>query len=188
MTGLGFDTQLKNTWNRLRPDQIISEEQLWDLCRIFESDGMLEGNTEFVGVKSIGPFRIAYNDPSKYDIINFFASVLVPALINFNSQLPFNEVYNNYLCPAATLLAYISDKAYLVKDPLEWELLLLIKNMNDNNKWPSLEEILSNPVIKSYDKPKVYNALKSLSSITSLLDSKKKLITIDSNGRYYCSV
>ena len=185
---MSYDALLMNEWNTLRPDQLICEEQVWDLCRVFESEGMLEGNTRFVGVRSIGPFHIAYQDVSRIDAMQFFATELIPALIMINNNLAFEDIYVYFLCPVAMLFAKMVNGAYLIKDPLEWEILLLVRNLNKENVYPLPKEILARQEFQNFDKLEVYNACKSLLQKKSVLDNNKMLIQKDHDGRLECSV
>lgn len=185
---VNYDAFLKDVWNEVRTDEPVKEEQFWDLCRIFESKGMLKGNTKFVGVSSIGPFHVAYKDVSKIDILSFFATELVPALISINKNLSFEDMYGIFLCPAALLCAKAANNTFLIKDPLEWEILLLIRNLNTQKKYPSIKEIINLQELQDCDKLDVYNACKELTKKTSFFDNSLKLINQDHDGRLECTV
>lgn len=188
LTENNYDTLLKNEWNKRRAEEAISEEQLWDLCRIFEAAGMLKGNSSFVGVGSIGPFHVAYKDVSKIDILEFFAGELMPALIAINNTLTFAEIYGLFLFPAAFLCAKASSKIFIIKDPLEWEILLLIKHLNQLRIYPTPEELISRQEFQNVDRVDVYNAFKSLSEKASFLNEEEKLIEQYPDRRLKCVV
>ena len=183
-----YDSLLKDIWNENSADVLIGEEQVWDICRIFESAGMLKGNTKFVGVRTIGPFHIAYKDVSKMDILTFFATELMPALISYNKDMKFEDVYGFFLCPAAMFCAKAINDTFLIKDPLEWEILLLIRKLNKKNVYPSPKEVILLEELQNFDKVKIYNACRNLTLKTSFFDKNQKLINQNHDGRLECTM
>lgn len=185
---MSFDTLLKTKWNSCRTDQLICEEQTWDLCRLLESNGYLQGNRMSIGANSIGPFRIAYGDIKKMDILQFFIEELIPALISINSNLTFENVYSFYLIPAAMLCVKTINNTFLIRDPLEWELLLYIKEQNEKKMYPTIKEIIETKQFSNIDRSKLYNAYKCLLGRKSMLDPDKKLVSQDHNGKIESNV
>lgn len=188
MNDIAYDTRLKEIWNSLRENEKICEEQLWELCRIFEEDGLLLKSPKFVGTRSIGPFYIAYRDVQRIDILEFFASELMPALISLNAQLSFEAICSLFLCPAALLCVKVINRTFLLNNPLEWELLLYIKHQNDQNKYPRFDDIIKDNLFSACDKAKLYSAYKQLLNKASFLDNTQKLVSCDPEGRLYSNV
>ena len=181
---LSFDKELEKLWNEKHPFDKVTIESFWELCRMLEKAGYLVGNREFIGTKSLGPFNIAYKteDINAEDVIGFLLSTIVPILLQISGKYSFEDFYALYLLPASEILLNASKRITLVKSPLQWDLLLFIKNKNKENIYPTVTDILNSEYFQSYSHSQIKQELASLTKVSKLF-GKTDLIQFDHEGR-----
>lgn len=184
---LSVDKQLEILWNENHSSETVKAEQFWEFCRYLENAGYLEGNREFVGTKSLGPFNIAYKDIDSKDVIDFFLSTVIPILLQLSNQYSFKDFYALYLLPAAEILLSASKHIVLVNDSLQWDLLLYIKNKNKESIFPTINEVSESEQFCDFPNIEIKKALTSLKKASTLF-GKNELIRFDHDGRIECLV
>ena len=186
---LTVDKHLENLWNEKHPSDKVTSEQFWELCRKLEDAGYLEGNQEFVGTKTLGPFKIAYktNDINPEDIINFFLSTIIPVLLQLSDTYSFKDFYALYLLPAIEILTKASKRIVFLTDALQWDILLYVKNQNKIYNYPTAQEIIGDEHFQSISNEDIKKALASLTSVSTLFGNTE-LLKIDHDGRIECLV
>lgn len=183
------DEYLSKMWNETNTSTQIIEENFWDMCRILEKDGFVVSDDAAVSTISIGPFKIASTlDIKRKDLLIYFLETIVPAIFSKVSGLPFDQVYSLYLLPASNLLINLADNCYWIKDLLQWEILMYIKEENQHGVYPTVNDIKKSKEFTGFEERQMEDAVKKLKNFENVLGDKHKLIITDFEGRIECLV
>lgn len=184
MDSISFDSRLCQIWNNYHENSLaIRKEQLWDFCRLLETEGILKSNPNAVSTYSIGPFYIASKmEPNKSDLLICFVETVIPALISFNESLPFETAYPLYIVPAGKILITLLSKNVIVKDPLEWSILLYIKNLNSIDIFPQEKDVYQYEIFSTFEVEQIRNAIVKLIHRKNIFGDEFPLINKDVNG------
>jgi len=178
-----FDSVLSATWNTAHPEDKITPEHFWDLCRQLSDCGFLQCDKGAVSTIQIGPFHIAAKlEANRKDILTFFVESVVPALVAHTATLTFNEAYPLYIVPAFKILLHILDNAFMIHDPFQWEVLLYIKSANSRDVCPTATEI--EQAIAQHDSSSpILEVVNSLLSIKNSVGEVNPVIFVGADGR-----
>ncbi len=180
---LSFDIELARIWNDKHPDSHIVPEHFWDVCRGLSSQGVLQADRGAVSTMQIGPFHIAARlDVQRRNILAFFMESVFPALITKAGNMTFSEAYPLYIIPAFKVLGGILNRVYVIKSIYNWEILLYLKNANENGVYPTSLEVEEEWKRCGYP-GSASNALFDLCNKTNSLGTAGALIEIDGEGR-----
>lgn len=136
-----IDSYLSKVWNETNISEKVLEENFWDVCRVFEGAGFLISDDAAVSAISVGPFKIASTmEIQKKDLLMYFLETMVPAIFSKANGLPFEQVYSLYLLPAANLFISLTNSCYCIKDSLQWDMLMYIREKNRHGIYPTLNE------------------------------------------------
>ena len=182
-----IDNILKEKWNSIHENSIVSEEQFWEICRIFEKAGYAEGNRKTVGIRTIGPFNIVNKDFQRKDILSYFLQVIIPAFMQKAQNLQFEDFYAIYLIPLVQIFIGINTNFTFVKDELVWEILLYLKRENVNNRYPTLDDLKEDEFFKEHSVKDINNAFNAILNMKTVIGDSKKIIEIDKQGRISCN-
>ena len=181
------DSILKEKWNSLHENSIVSEEQFWEICRIFENAGYAEGNRKTVGINTIGPFKIINKDFQRKEILTYFLQVIIPAFMQKMTSLQFEEFYAIYLIPLIQIFIGINSNFTFIKDELSWEILLYLKRENENNKYPTLDDLKKDEFFREHSVKDINNAFYAILNMKTVIGDSKKILEIDKQGRISCN-
>lgn len=178
------DSYLCSVWNEINVSEKKVEENFWDLCRIMEKEGYLIGDDASVTTISIGPFKIVSKvEIERKSLLSFFLEIVVPATLTKAKGLQFDQVYALYLLPAVNLFISLASHCYWIKDLLQWEILMYIGRKNENQEYPTIEEIKKSPEFFGVESWQIDKAMEELKSFKSILGDKTSLVEVDHNGR-----
>jgi hypothetical protein len=176
-----YDQFLCESWNKVVLNSKSSQEQFWDICRMFEEKGYLIKNLTAVSTFSIGPFRIAANiSLEKKDMLLFFAEVVIPILITESALASFEDKWLFVLLPLTHICINMLDKMCFVKDISAWKVLLYIKSRNNVNHFPTINDIKSS--LHKKERGMVNDIIDNLFSHKSIITSSNALIENINNG------
>lgn len=178
-----FDIELAKIWNDKHPNEQIAPEHFWDICRELCSHDVLQANRGAVSTMQIGPFHIAAKlDVQRRSIVTFFVESVFPALITKVGNMTFSEAYPLYIIPAFKVLGGVLDRVYVIKSIYNWEILLYIKNANENGIYPTSVEVEEEWQRCGYP-GSAGNALFDLCNKVNSLGTAGAIIEIDGEGR-----
>lgn len=170
-----LDRYFTDMWNNNNPKNQINEELLWDLCRELESQGIAVGDDAAVSAKSIGPFRIATTlEFDQMEIVEFFLDSIIPSLFYVHAGLPFDQFYALYLLPAIKLVIKFITNTVMVNNYVDWEVLLYIKNENQQGNYPTKDDIFNN--ISNYTHQEINESVERLKSEKTI--SKNNIVLV----------
>lgn len=179
-----IDSYLSVAWNNSNRSEKIVEENFWDFCRELEKGGFLVGDDASISAISIGPFKIvSMIEVKRKDLLLFFLETIIPAIFSKTNDLPFDQVYSLYLLPAVNLFIKLADECYWVKDLLQWEILMFIREENKINIYPTTNEIKKNDTFHGIEEWQMDDAIQELKEFKNLLGDKQSLILEDFEGR-----
>lgn len=107
----------------------------------------------------------------------------MPATLTKAKGLQFDQVYALYLLPAVNLFISLASHCYWIKDLLQWEILMYIGRKNENQEYPTIEEIKKSPEFFGVESWQIDKAMEELKSFKSILGDKTSLVEVDHNGR-----
>lgn len=169
-----IDYYLCTYWNN-NSDYKILPEHFWDFCRMLEKNGLVTPNETAISTVSIGPFNIASDlTISNNEFLSYFIESIIPIFITNYSNLPFNEVYSLFFIPLSHIFLNLLSKSCYIKDSLQWEILLYIKQQNDNNIYPNIENIHNE--FSHVEIHKIKNALLSLCKSKNMIGDEQEII------------
>ncbi len=184
-----IDSYLSEVWNKTNISEKRLEENFWDVCRVLEGAGFLISDDAAVSAVSVGPFKIASTlDVQRKDLLVFFLETIVPAIFSKASGVPFEQVYSLYLLPAANLFISLTSGCYWIKDMLQWDVLMYIREKNRRGIYPTLDEIKKADEFTGLEEWQMEEAVRNLGDFENLLGDRHELITMDSDGRFQCMV
>lgn len=184
-----IDTYISKIWNEKNDYEHIVEEHVWGFCRILEEKSFLIGDSAPISTISIGPFKIASTiDISKKEMLTYFLETIVPMIFSKANGLPFKEVYVLYLVPMAELFLDLVDKSYWVKDSLQWEIIIFIREKNKDGIYPTKDELKEADYFRGVEEWQIDNAINGLEKFETILGDKHSLIQYDFDNRLKCIV
>lgn len=137
-----IDTYICEIWNGKNGSERIIEENVWDACRILEEHGFLNGDDASISAISVGPFKIASSlEVKRRDFLGFFVEAVLPAIISKANEMTFDQTYALYFLPAIKLFISLADQCFWIKDLLQWNLLLFVKDKNEQGIYPDVSEV-----------------------------------------------
>lgn len=184
-----LDEYLCDKWNEVHPEKRIADENTWEFCRILMEAGLLESNKSAVSTTSIGPFRIASKMKIKRrDVYDFLLDTVFPIALSASNILTFHEACTLYLIPAAKFVIAFLDNNYLIKDSLQWDILLYIKGENACNRYPKFSDLEKDEKFAGYEREQLKEALMGLEKHLNLNKDKCSLVEINQEGRIKSNV
>lgn len=183
------DCYFSKVWNGFNQSGQMAEEHFWDICRVLEDGGFLASDDAAISAISIGPFKIVSTmDIQKKDLLVYFLEIIVPVIFSNVSGLPFEQVYSLYLLPAANLLIGLANNCYAVKDLLQWEILMYIREKNRHDVYPTFHDIKNAVEFQGVEEWQMEEAIKKLGDFKNSLGDKHELIVRDYDGRFKCVI
>lgn len=177
-----IDQYLSNYWNKNSID-FIYPENFWDYCRQLEDKGLLDSNNTAISAVSIGPFKIASNlEVSNKEFLTFFIETVVPAVFANCNNMQFTEAYSLFLLPALHIFLNLFSNSCFIKDQLQWEILLYIKQKNSENISPNISDIENE--FSQIESERIKQAILKLSKLNNLLGDEYSIILKDDLGGY----
>lgn len=183
-----FDSMLSATWNTAHPEDKVAPEHFWDICRELSDCGFLQCDKGAVSTIQIGPFHVAAKlEATTKDILTFFVESVVPVLVAHTATLTFNEAYPLYFVPAFKILLHILDNAFMIRDPIQWEVLIYIKNANSRGVFPTATDI-EQALSLHDDRSPVLEVVNGLLAVKNGVGKVDSVISIDGDGRIHSLV
>ncbi|MGN0569244.1 MAG: hypothetical protein ACI4N4_01915 [Candidatus Fimenecus sp.] len=183
-----FDYKLSEIWNNIHPTEKIPPERFWEICRELSCHRILQFDRGTVGTMSLGPFKIATSlDKDKEKILTIFAENIFPIFVTETINLTFNEAYLLYFIPMFKILIYILDNSFLIESPLQWSILIYVKQANEKNYYPTISEII-NAFNDRWNIMDIEYSINSLFEIENYLGSSKAILNIDNHQRLHSLV
>ncbi|MCR5729860.1 MAG: hypothetical protein K6G20_05835 [Ruminococcus sp.] len=184
-----FDKKFAELWNEKRRDDIIKPESTWEICRMLEDLGYLSGDEGAVSALKIGPFKIvSKSNISNEDGIDFIIESIVPIIIlHCPINIAFPEAYALYFIPIFKLIKIMLKNTCLIKDENAWKAILYIKEKNNNQLFPSKNELKNHFLNMGID----ISPGELIDSINKSCNYNKEniqIIEVDGNGNLHCNV
>ncbi len=92
------------------------------------------------------------------------------------------------MIPAAKFVVAFLDNNYFIKDSLQWDILLYIKEENACNKYPLFTDLEKDEKFVGYEREQFKEALEGLEKHLNLNKDKCSLIEINQEGRIKSNV
>ncbi len=183
-----IDFRLSKAWNLASKDKSARPEHMWELCRLMSEFNIVVGNKQDISALDIGPFHIATTF-DQLAALNLFIDSLLPTLISqFLSDQSLSQSLSGPLLFILKVVCTTLNSSFIIQEPLEWGVLIYIKNLNSISEHPTSNDIVKHFASIGYKQSNIKTALGNLERYKPLLGKAQSPLIIKNKEKFTSTV